>query len=75
MPYLVTHDSSDRAAIHIGHGGGFDLQQALAHACRLLSEGESGVAIQDGTGRSISGDDLLACCKGEKTLTPDLAAI
>jgi hypothetical protein len=71
---MVTHANAP-AAIDVGHRGGFDLNQALAHACQLLSEGAPNVAILDGTGRSISGDDLLACCKGEKTLTPDPQAI
>ena len=74
MPYVITHDEVT-ATVDVGHRGGFDLQAALARACQLLSEGVSGVAIQDETGRTISGEDLLACCRGEKTLAPDLTAI
>ena len=74
MPYVITHDEVT-STVDVGHRGGFDLQSALARACQLLSEGVSGVAIQDETGRSISGEDLRACCRGEKTLAPDLTAI
>ena len=49
----------------------FDLDRALVHACRLLSEGHMDVAIQDGNGKRVSGDKLLACCEGKKKLTPD----
>lgn len=76
MAYMVTHGGPPpgAAAIDVGAVAGFDLDGALAHACRLLSDGALNVAIQDGAGHSISGDDLLACCKGEKKLTPDLLA-
>ena len=37
-----------------------------------LRAGHQDVAIQDGTGKSVSGDLLMACCRGEKELTPDL---
>jgi hypothetical protein len=40
-----------------------------------MSEGYINVAIQDGNGKNISGADLIACCKREKTLTSDLRAI
>jgi hypothetical protein len=52
-----------------------DIPSALRLACRLISEGYVNVAIQDGKGKNISGADLIACCKRERTLTPDLRAI
>jgi hypothetical protein len=52
----------------------FDLGGALAYARQLLLDGKPNVTIQDGNGHGISGDDLIACCNGEKTLTPDLRA-
>jgi len=61
----------DSGSLHLP----FELADALAHACHLLGEQEANVAIIDGNGNSISGDDLVACCKGEKTLSPDLRAI
>ncbi|MGO4685858.1 hypothetical protein [Hyphomicrobium sp. 2TAF46] len=45
-----------------------DLSAALEEACRLIADGQSNVAIQFGDGRSISGDDLIACCSGEKAI-------
>ena len=48
------------------------LDNALAHALNLIRAGHQDVAIQDGTGKSVSGDLLMACCRGEKELTPDL---
>ena len=70
--YIVTHGGINRgpAAIDIGPARGFDLPTALAHACKLLSEGMPDVAIQDGNGRSVRGDDLIACCRGEKNSRP-----
>lgn len=82
MPYTVTSYGSDvagrpaAAAIDTPRSGnGFSLDAALDHARALLSRGVPNVAIQDGNGRTISGDDLAACCNGEKQLTGDLRAI
>ncbi len=75
MIYLVTYDKTTAIAIDEAIAPkGFDLHGALAHACQLLSEGKSNVAIR-GNGHSISGDDLVACCRGDKSLSPDLRAI
>jgi hypothetical protein len=76
MNYIVTHGNGHAAALDLGSSPkGFDLQGALAHACQLLSEGKPNVAIQDGNGNSISGDDLVACCAGTKILSADLRVI
>jgi hypothetical protein len=48
------------------------LDNALTHAINLIRAGHQDVAIQDPTGKSVSGDLLLACCRGDKELTPDL---
>ena len=48
------------------------LDNALTHALNLFRAGHHDVAIQDGTGKSVSGDLLMACFRGEKELTPDL---
>lgn len=76
MPYTVTHTHPypGPAGVDIAPGG-FDLDSALAHACQLLREGMPDVAIQDGKGNSIKGEQLVACCRGEKRLTPDLQAV
>lgn len=70
MSYLVTHKGR-RAAI----GPVDDIHAALAIARQLLAELKPDIAIQDGVGREISGADLIACCKGEKTLSADLRAM
>ena len=48
------------------------LDNALTHALNLFRAGHQDVAIQDGMGKSVSGDLLMACFRGEKELTPDL---
>ncbi|HET6390673.1 MAG TPA: hypothetical protein VFG26_15045 [Hyphomicrobium sp.] len=45
-----------------------NLAAALEEACRLIAGGQSNVAIEFGDGRSIFGDDLVACCAGKKTI-------
>jgi hypothetical protein len=71
VSYIVTQTAVIGAAIDLE----FDLNDALAHACQLLAERAQDVAIQDGSRKSIRGDDLIACCHGKKVLTPDLRAI
>jgi hypothetical protein len=78
MGYLVTFGAAAKnapAAIDEPAGKPFELADALAHACRLIDEQVPNVAIIDGNGRSISGDDLIACCRGDKEITPDLRAV
>jgi hypothetical protein len=73
MTYMVSHDTEHAAALDFSSKPkGYDVQEALTHACKLLAEGKPNVAIQDGTGRRISGDDLVACCNGDKAISPDL---
>jgi len=64
MAYFVTFGATP---VPIGSEHS-DLSAALEEACRLIAGGQSNVAIQFGDGRSISGDDLVACCSGEKTI-------
>lgn len=75
MSYRVTH-----AAANVPKGfGGLDfdlsLDQALALAGRHIVEKRQDVMIQDENGRQITGEDLAACCRGEKELTADLKAV
>ncbi len=49
-----------------------DLKTALAHACYLMSTSHPNVAISDGNGNQISGDELMACCEERMKLTSDL---
>lgn len=64
MAYFVTFGVTP-APIGREHA---DLSAAVEEACRLIAGGQSNVAIEFGDGRSISGDDLVACCSGEKTI-------
>jgi len=72
MGYLVTHAAANERQSPAGIDEPLTLEAGLALACQLLSEGRHDVAIQDGNGRRISGEELAACCRGEKTLTTDL---
>ncbi len=75
MNYIVTHEEDDEVALDLGDGAkAFDLNSALEFARRLIDEGKSNVTIDDGNGNRITGDDLIACCDGDKKLTPDLKA-
>ncbi|HEX3674353.1 MAG TPA: hypothetical protein VHU87_08795 [Rhizomicrobium sp.] len=69
MRYRVTFGASPAAI-----GPSVDLDAALADACRQISMNQVDVAIHDGNGRSIRGEELAACCRGEKKLTADLLA-
>jgi hypothetical protein len=51
------------------------LEAALERAGRLVSDNYFGVAIRDGKGNEISGNELLACYLGVKSLTSDLRAV
>jgi hypothetical protein len=77
MLYHVTHEvfgANDKASLAVGIDPGLSLSDALAMACQLLSEQKDNVTIR-GDGVSITGDDLVACCNGTKTLSADLRAI
>jgi hypothetical protein len=81
MPYFVNFagfgvgEQPTVEAMDDGLTRPWELPDALAHACRLIDEGKRGVAIRDNDGHSISGAELVACCKGDKEITPDLQAI
>jgi hypothetical protein len=51
------------------------LGAALERAGQLVSDNYANVAIHDGKGNRISGDDLLACYLGVMKLTADLRAV
>jgi hypothetical protein len=76
MQYIVKFDEPELAAAAIDEGTpSYELADALVHACRLLDEERHNVTIGDDAGHSISGDDLAACCRGDKEITADLRAI
>jgi hypothetical protein len=51
------------------------LEAALERAGQLASDNYANVAIHDGKGNRISGDDLLACYLGVMKLTADLRVV
>lgn len=76
MRYFVAFgDPTSAAATDEGLSRSFELADALAHACRLLDEKKQNVTIRDDRNNSIAGDDLLACCDGDKEITADLKAV
>jgi hypothetical protein len=68
VTYFVTYGANRRSMKCL------PLEAALEHAGQLVSDHYANVAIQDGKGIAISGDDLLACYLGVMKLTPDLRA-
>lgn len=76
MNYIVTHEEDDNVSLDLGDGTrAFDLQGALAFARHLVDQGKANVTIDDGDGNRITGDALIACCDGTKTLSADLKAV
>ena len=51
------------------------LEAALERAGQLVSDNYFALAIRDEKGNVISGDELLACYLGVKSLTSDLRAV
>jgi hypothetical protein len=51
------------------------LEAAIKYAGELVSDNYANVGIHDGKGNQISGDELLACYLGVKSLTADLRAV
>lgn len=75
MRYLVSHAAANVPKSPAGIDCDLSLEEALALAGRLIAEDRQDVFIADGNGKQISGEELAACCRGEKTLTPDLRAV
>jgi hypothetical protein len=79
MSYLVTSGASENgvpSTVDRGRPGvPLELADALTHACRLIDQQVPNVAIMDENGNSISGDELISCCKGDKEITADLRAV
>ena len=70
MPYLVARGTEPVVIKEMP-----SLEAALEYAGELISDNCANVAIHDGKGNQISGDDLIACYLGVMKLTPDLRAI
>ena len=70
MPYLVARGTEPVVIKKMP-----SLEAALEYAGQLISDNFANVAIHDGKGNQISGDDLIACYLGVMKLTPDLRAV
>ena len=68
MPWLVCPKA-------VAIDGNLSLEEALSLAGHLIAEGSQDVFIGDGNDNQIGGEELAACCRGEKKLTPDLRAV
>jgi hypothetical protein len=78
MQYYVTfetfYDNGKPGPVALDNPEPRTLEAALTHACKLITEGKENVTIRGDNGHTISGHDLAACCRREKTLTDDLQA-
>ena len=74
MRYFITWEGSATTGVQ-PTAQRFELPDAVAQACRLIDEGKSNVAIRDDAGKSIGGDELIACCLGDKEINADLVAV
>jgi hypothetical protein len=77
MKYLVTHAVTSVPGSRDHIDADLTLSEALALAGRLIADGQVDVTIMDMdvAEKEIYGEELAACCRGEKTLTPDLRAV
>ena len=68
MPYTI---SSDTVGLAIGPVSetADNLREALRKARQMYETGLVNICISDRTGRSIDGDELLACITGNKQIT------
>jgi hypothetical protein len=75
MPYFVTFGEPKAAALLPEKDRPLDLADAITRAFQLLDDKMADVTIRDDKGNSISGEDLRACWRGDKEITPDLKSV
>jgi hypothetical protein len=73
MPYTVTSDTVGLAIGPVLETAN-DVHEALSKARQMYETGLVNVSIKDQAGHKIDGDELVACIRGEKTITNDLQA-
>jgi hypothetical protein len=73
MAYTITGQAESERVGALSQGAQ-DVPEALRKARQMLQTGLVNVTIRDGLGNEIAGNDLVACCKGTKSLTRDLKA-
>jgi hypothetical protein len=75
LPYFVTFGEPGAKVPSSEENGAVALVVAITRAYQLIDDGKIDVAISDDKGHSISGEDLLACWRGDKAITADLKAL
>jgi hypothetical protein len=74
-PYMVTAGRSGDARVpEKAVANCATVDEALNQACTFLAGGLVGVRITDTSGHHIEGQNLEACCRGEKALGVDLSS-
>ena len=73
MAYTITSDTVGLALGAVSQTAN-DVHEALRQARQMYETGMVNVSINDGSGRKIDGDELLACITGKKAITNDLQA-
>jgi len=74
MPYTVTSDTVGLAIGPVAETAN-DVHDALSKARQMYEAGLVSISITDQAGHKIDGDELFACLRGKKRITPDLTAI
>jgi hypothetical protein len=75
MKYFVSYAMAGVPKGPVAIDGNLSLEEALSLAGQLIAEGSQDVFIGDGNDNQIGGEELAACCRGEKKLTLDLRAV
>jgi hypothetical protein len=75
MKYFVSYAMAGVPKGPVAIDGNLSLEEALSLAGQLIAEGSQDVFIGDDNDNQIGGEELAACCRGVKKLTPDLRAV
>jgi hypothetical protein len=75
MKYVVSYAMAGVPKGPVAIDDNLSLEEALSLAGELIAEGSRDVFIGDRDDNQIGGEELTACCRGEKKLMPDLRAV
>ena len=75
MKYFVSYAMAGVPKGPVAIDDNLSLEEALSLAGELLAQNDQDVSIGDDNGNQIGGEELAACCRGQKKLTPDLRAV
>ncbi|MGN6747399.1 MAG: hypothetical protein ACTHJS_02300 [Xanthobacteraceae bacterium] len=74
MSYTISGDTVGLAIGPVSESAN-GVREALSKARQMYETGLVNISIKDEVGRSIDGDELLACITGNKKITEDLRSI